>query len=189
MTLHPLPRYLLAATAALALSWPTLALDRQSVIKAGDAEHVLVIRATVASPAGPVFALLHDWTQRPHVQTAPTFDHWQFPPDSSIGVGAWAEYDLRLGDRVTHQRMVIADEQSGRYIRERSDLPQQPCDIHWLLEPIGDGNQTALTIAIHLPQSRNWFASLWQSWTTEPALQAAYAAIPARLTARLQPGR
>lgn len=189
MTRHTTTRLLLAALTAMVLVPPARALDRRTVVTAADLEHVQVIRTTLDSPAAPVFAVLHDWARRPQIQTAPTFDHWTLPTDATSGVGSWSEYDLRLGDRVLHQRMVVADEQSGLYLRERSDLPQLPCEIHWLLEPIGDGERTALTIAIHLPQSRNWFASLWQSWTTEPALKAAYAAVPATLAAYLKTQR
>jgi hypothetical protein len=171
------------------LAWPALAMDRQSVLTPREQERVIVIRETVGGAAGPIFAVLHDWEQRSRVQTPPVFDHWVLPPDSPVGIGAWAEYDLRLGDRVTRQRMVIADEQSGRYLRERSDQPQQPYEIHWLLEPIGDGAETSVIIAIHLPQSRNWFASLWQQWTTEPALRAAYATIPGQLANYLKTNR
>jgi hypothetical protein len=159
------------------------------VVTAGDQERVVVISETVSAPAAPLFAILRDWAQRPTIQPTPTYDHWQLPPDSAIGVGAWAEYDLRLGDRAVHQRMVFADEQSGRYLKERSDLPGQPNEVHWLLEPIGDGSKTAVTIAIHLPQSRNWFASVWQQWTTEPGLRAAYADVPARLAKAVQTTR
>ncbi|MBC7541735.1 MAG: SRPBCC family protein [Candidatus Sericytochromatia bacterium] len=160
-------------------------LDRKNVLEAHDQEHVLLVRATIPAEARRIYGLLRDWSQRARFQKAPTFDHWEVAGDSATGVGAWAAYDLRLGDKVVRERVFFADEQDGRYLRERADRPQLPYEVHWLLEPIGDGASTALTIAIHVPNNRNWVAGFWQQWSTEPALRAAYAPLPALLTATL----
>ena len=182
--LRPLPIFLAAGLIALAAPH-SFALDRKAIVTAADQEHVVVIRATVPATADRIYGLLHDWSKRPSFQKAPTFDHWDFAADNPSGIGAWAEYDLRLGDQVVRQRQVIADDQDGRYIRERSDRPQLPYEVHWLLEPVGDGAATAVTIAIHVPQNRNWFAGLWQQWSVEPALKAVYSGLPGQLTAAL----
>ena len=114
------------------------------------------------------------------------FSAWTFGTPPAAGIGAWAEFDLKVGRETRRQRLVIAEERPERYLRERSDQPQAPYDVHWLLDPIGDGHQTALTIVTRLPRSANWWQQLWRQWSFEPHWRAAWATVPGGVARVLQ---
>jgi hypothetical protein len=103
------------------------------------------VSRNIAAPASHIYALLADYHNgHPHILPKAYFGDLVVE-QGGMGAGTLVNFQMRVMGRMQTFRAVIAEPQPGRVLME-TNLPDGPVST-FTLDPLGDGQQTRVTIA------------------------------------------